>query len=34
MAVVSSIVIMAEYLIFIEPILTLFGGKANKPTYT
>ena len=31
--VVSSIVIMALYLIFMEPILTLFGGKVNEETY-
>ena len=33
MSVVSSIVIMALYLIFMEPILTLFGGKVNEQTY-
>lgn len=31
--VVSSVVIMALYLIFMEPILTLFGGKVNEQTY-
>lgn len=29
----SSIVIMAAYLLFMEPILTLFGGKVNAETY-
>ena len=29
----SGIVIMALYLIFMEPILTLFGGKVNEETY-
>ena len=29
----SSIVIMVLYLIFMEPILTLFGGKVNEETY-
>ena len=29
----SSVVIMALYLIFMEPILTLFGGKVNQETY-
>ena len=29
----SSVVIMALYLIFMEPILTLFGGKVNAETY-
>ncbi len=33
MSVASSIVIMALYLIFMEPILTLFGGKVNEQTY-
>lgn len=31
--VVSSIAIMALYLIFMDPILTLFGGKVNEQTY-
>ena len=31
--VLSSVVIMALYLIFMEPILTLFGGKVNAETY-
>lgn len=29
----SSVIIMALYLIFMEPILTLFGGKVNAETY-
>ena len=29
----SSIVIMAAYLLLMEPILTLFGGKVNAETY-
>lgn len=32
-SVISGIVIMALYLIFMEPILTLFGGKVNEQTY-
>lgn len=32
-SVVSSVAIMALYLIFMEPILTLFGGKVNEQTY-
>ena len=30
----SSVVIMVLYLLFMEPILTLFGGKVNEETYT
>ena len=30
----SSIVIMVAYLLLMEPILTLFGGKVNEETYT
>ncbi|MGN0567042.1 MAG: MATE family efflux transporter, partial [Acutalibacteraceae bacterium] len=33
MSVISGIVIMIAYLIFMEPILTLFGGKVNEQTY-
>ncbi len=33
MSVLSSVVILALYLIFMEPILTLFGGKVNEQTY-
>lgn len=34
LCVISSIVITAIYLIFMEPILTFFGGKVNAETYT
>ena len=33
LCIVSSIVLTALYLIFMEPILTLFGGKVNEETY-
>lgn len=33
LCVISSIVITAVYLIFMEPILTFFGGKVNEETY-
>lgn len=33
LCVVSSIVLAAIYLIFMEPILTMFGGKVNEETY-
>lgn len=33
-ATISSIIIMALYLIFQEPILTLFGAKVNEQTYS
>ena len=33
LSVVSSVVLMVLYLIFSEPILTLFGGKVNEQTY-
>ncbi|MBQ8833601.1 MAG: MATE family efflux transporter [Oscillospiraceae bacterium] len=33
LCIVSSLVLTAVYLIFMEPILTLFGGKVNEETY-
>ncbi|MCB7318668.1 MATE family efflux transporter [Lacrimispora sp. 210928-DFI.3.58] len=33
LCVISSILLMAVYLIFMEPILTMFGGKVNAETY-
>ena len=33
LCVLSSIVLTAAYLLFMEPILTLFGGKVNPETY-
>ena len=33
LCIVSSIVLAAVYLIFVEPILTMFGGKVNEETY-
>ena len=33
LCVVSSIVLTVIYLLFMEPILTLFGGKVNAETY-
>ena len=33
LCVVCSIILTAVYLIFMEPILTLFGGKVNEETY-
>ena len=33
MSVASSVAVMVLYLIFAEPILTLFGGKVNAQTY-
>ena len=33
LCIVSSIIIMAIYLIFMEPILAIFGGKVNNETY-
>ena len=34
LCIISSIVLTAAYLLFMEPILTLFGGKVNEATYT
>ena len=33
LCIVSSLVLTAGYLLFMEPILTLFGGKVNAETY-
>ncbi len=33
LCVISGIVLMGAYLIFSEPILTMFGGKVNEETY-
>lgn len=33
LCILCSVVLTAAYLIFIEPILTLFGGKVNEETY-
>lgn len=33
LCIMSSVILMAAYLIFKEPILTLFGGKVNAETY-
>lgn len=33
LCIISSIVLTAIYLLFMEPILTLFGGKVNEQTY-
>ena len=33
LCVISSIVLMAIYLIFAEPILTAFGGRVNEETF-
>lgn len=33
LCILCSIVLTAAYLIFMEPILTLFGGKVNEETY-
>lgn len=33
LCVISSVILTAIYLIFMEPILTLFGGKVNEETY-
>ena len=33
LCLISSVVLTAAYLIFMEPILTLFGGKVNAETY-
>ena len=33
LCVISSVVLTAVYLIFMEPILTFFGGKVNSETY-
>lgn len=33
LCIISSIVLTAIYLIFMEPILTFFGGKVNEETY-
>lgn len=33
LCILCSIVLTAVYLIFMEPILTLFGGKVNEETY-
>ena len=34
LCILCSVVLTAVYLIFMEPILTLFGGKVNEETYT
>lgn len=34
LCVISSIVLTAIYLIFMEPILTMFGGRVNEGTFT
>lgn len=34
LCVISSIVLTVLYLVFAEPILTLFGGKVNEETYS
>ena len=34
LCILCSVVLTAAYLIFMEPILTLFGGKVNEETYT
>ena len=33
LCLIGSVVLMGAYLIFMEPILTLFGGKVNAETY-
>ena len=33
LCIISSLVLTAVYLIFMEPILTMFGGKVNEETY-
>ena len=33
LCIISSLILTALYLIFMEPILTLFGGKVNEETY-
>ena len=33
LCILSSIVLAAVYLVFMEPILTLFGGRVNEETY-
>ncbi len=33
LCIISGIVLMGAYLIFSEPILTMFGGKVNEETY-
>ena len=33
LCIASSLILTAVYLIFMEPILTLFGGKVNEETY-
>ena len=33
LCILCSLVLMAIYLVFMEPILTLFGGKVNEETY-
>ncbi len=33
LCIIASVVLTAAYLIFMEPILTLFGGKVNAGTY-
>ena len=33
LCIISSLVLTALYLIFMEPILTIFGGKVNRETY-
>ena len=33
LCIIASVVLTAVYLIFMEPILTLFGGKVNAGTY-
>jgi putative MATE family efflux protein len=34
LAIISSIVLTALYFIFMEPVLTLFGGKVNEETFS
>lgn len=33
LCLISSVILTAVYLVFMEPILTLFGGKVNEETY-
>lgn len=33
LCIICSVIITAAYLIFMDPILTLFGGKVNSQTY-
>lgn len=34
LCIICSVILTAAYLVFMEPILTLFGGKVNAETYT